>query len=71
MKRILILLFSSDDAHSLFTRKYAYQTGITADQNLKAIGNLAPYSTGGLGFDTRYEGTKGSPYLLEPCILHF
>jgi hypothetical protein len=42
-----------------------YQNGLTAEQNLKAIGSLAPYSTGGVGFDTRYEGVKGSPGLFD------
>jgi hypothetical protein len=42
-----------------------YQKGMTAEQNLNAIGKLMPYSTGGVGFDTRYEGVKGSPFLFE------
>jgi len=45
-----------------------YQTGLTADQNLEAIGKLAPYSTGGVGFDSRYEGIKGSPQLFENLL---
>jgi hypothetical protein len=42
-----------------------YQKGLTAQQNLDAIGSLAPYSTGGIGFDTRYEGVKGTPRLFD------
>ena len=42
-----------------------YQTGLTAEQNLTAIGNLARRSTGGVGFDSRYEGIKGSTRLLD------
>ena len=45
-----------------------YQKGITADKNLQAIGALAPYSAGGVGFDTRYEGIKGSPRLFDSFI---
>jgi hypothetical protein len=45
-----------------------YQTGLTAEQNLNAIGNLTPYSTGGMGFDNRYEGTKGSPRLFDTLM---
>ena len=45
-----------------------YQTGLTAEQNLNAIGNLTPYSTGGVGFDNRYEGTKGSPRLFDTLM---
>jgi len=45
-----------------------YQTGINAEQNLKAIGNLTPNSVGGVGFDTRYEGIKGSPRLFDTLL---
>jgi len=42
-----------------------YQTGTSADQNLKAILDIAPYSIGGTGFDNRYQGVKGSPMLFD------
>jgi hypothetical protein len=45
-----------------------YQTGVTAEQNLNAIGNLLPYTPGGIGFDNRYEGTKGSPRLFDKLL---
>jgi hypothetical protein len=48
-----------------------YQNGLTAQQNLNAIGNLAPYSSGGVGFDTRYEGIKGSTRLFEKLLPSF
>jgi hypothetical protein len=48
-----------------------YQNGLTAQQNLNAIGNLAPYSSGGVGFDTRYEGIKGSTRLFEILLPSF
>jgi hypothetical protein len=50
-----------------------YQTGLTAEQNLNAIGNLARSSSSAIGFDTRYEGIKGSPLLFDtlcPSFLH-
>jgi hypothetical protein len=72
MKRIImfvVLLLTINKAYS--QGNTLYQTGITADQNLKAIGNLAPYSVGGMGFDNRYEGTKGSPLLFDTLISSF
>jgi hypothetical protein len=43
-----------------------YQTGLTAEQNMNAIGNLVrSASAGATGFDTRYEGIKGSPVLFD------
>jgi hypothetical protein len=48
-----------------------YQKGLTADQNLKAIGELAPYSTGGVGFDTRYQGVKGTTRLIDTLCPSF
>jgi hypothetical protein len=46
----------------------AYQKGVSADKNLKAILNLAPYSDGAVGFDNRYEGIKGSTRLFEKLL---
>jgi len=48
-----------------------YQKGLTADQNLKAIISLAPYSQGAIGFDNRYEGIKGSPRLFDTLLPSF
>jgi hypothetical protein len=45
-----------------------YQSGLYAAENLKAIANLSPYSQGGIGIDTRYEGLKGSPMLLDTLM---
>jgi hypothetical protein len=72
MKRILMLVVLLLTAYKAYSQgNTLYQTGITADQNLKAIGSLAPYSTGGMGFDTRYEGTKGSPFLFDTLYSSF
>jgi len=48
-----------------------YQKGISAYENLQAIGNLSPYSPGGVGFDTRYQGVKGSPRMLDTLLPSF
>jgi hypothetical protein len=48
-----------------------YQQGISAEENLKAISNLGPYSVGGVGFDNRYEGIKGSPRMLDTLLPSF
>jgi hypothetical protein len=48
-----------------------YQRGLSAAENLKAISNLGPYSQGGIGFDTRYEGIKGSPRMLDTLLPSF
>jgi len=37
-----------------------YSTGYTAIKNLESIANIEPYSNGGMGFDNRYEGIKGT-----------
>lgn len=42
--------------------------GTSAQQNINAIIKLAPYSDGAVGFDTRYEGVKGSPRLFEKLL---
>jgi hypothetical protein len=48
-----------------------YQRGLSAEENLKAIGALGPYSQGGIGFDNRYEGVKGSPRMLDTLLPSF
>jgi hypothetical protein len=48
-----------------------YQQGLSAEENLKAISKLGPYSVGGIGFDNRYEGIKGSPRLLDTLLPSF
>ena len=60
----------------LFTGAYpqastVYQRGLSAEENLKAITALGPYSPGGIGFDNRYEGVKGSPRMLDTLLPSF
>ena len=46
-----------------------FQTGLTAEQNMNAIGNLSGHATtAAIGFDTRYEGIKGSPMLFDTLL---
>lgn len=75
MKKASIFLFLILIVGKVYSQgNNLYQTGLTAEQNLKAIGDLTHYATaGGIGFDTRYEGTKGSPRLfdtLQPSFLN-
>ncbi|MEM1321865.1 MAG: hypothetical protein AAGG75_16515 [Bacteroidota bacterium] len=39
--------------------------GVDNDVNLSQLGNLNPGTAGARGFDNRYEGAKGSPFLYE------
>ena len=69
MKKMIITLLLILFVSNVYAQENKlYQTGLTAEQNLNAIGNLAPYSTGGVGFDTRYEGIKGSPRLFDTLM---
>jgi hypothetical protein len=45
-----------------------YKSGLTAEQNLIAIGKLNPNAQGGIGFDERYEGVKGSRMLFDTLL---
>jgi hypothetical protein len=42
-----------------------YSTGYAAEKNLETISNISPYGPGGIGFDNRYEGVKGSKRLFD------
>jgi hypothetical protein len=65
----VFFIFLIMDLHA--QRTNPYQTGITAQQNINAIANLAPYSVGGIGFDTRYEGVVGSPRLFDTLLTSY
>ncbi len=72
MRRLAIIIFCGLTVSSVIGQdNKLYQTGITAEQNLKAIGSLNPNSTGGVGFDTRYEGVIGSPRLFDRLLPSF
>lgn len=72
MRKLSLILISLLIIKSAYSQgSTLYQTGLTAEQNLNAIGNLARYSTGGTGFDTRYEGIKGSPRLFDTLLTSF
>lgn len=61
----LIVCISLLFADSYSQENTVYQKGLSAEQNLKAINDITPYTVGGMGFDTRYEGVKGSPRLYD------
>jgi hypothetical protein len=72
MKRLSLIITYILIANSIYSQgSSTYQKGITAEQNLKAIGNLSPYTPGGVGFDNRYEGIKGSPRLFGKLLPSF
>lgn len=70
MKRLflLITLISVISSALLSQANSGVQVYLSSDDNLKAISNLSPYSTGGLGFDNRYEGVKGTSMLLDTLL---
>lgn len=68
---VFILFFVLDFNNVNSQVNNPYQKGLSAEQNLNAIRDLAPYSTGGVGFDTRYEGIKGSPRLFDTLLPSF
>ncbi len=48
-----------------------YQSGIAGQENLQAIANVSPTSVGGMGFDNRYEGIKGSTRLFDTLLASY
>ncbi len=66
---LLVVMYIFPEAFPQITS--VYQKGITAEQNLKAIGLLAPYSDGAIGFDNRYQGIRGSPRLFDTLLVSF
>jgi hypothetical protein len=68
---VFILIFTLNFKIAISQVNNVYQKGLSAEQNLNAIRDLAPYSIGGVGFDTRYEGIKGSPRLFDTLLPSF
>jgi hypothetical protein len=69
MKRILLNIFLILILGKVYPQgNVVPQAGVISEENLKAIGNITPYSTGGVGFDTRYEGIKGSPAFFDKLM---
>jgi hypothetical protein len=69
MKRLsflILLILLIPDLYSQVSS--GLQRYLSSEDNLKAISNLSPYSTGGLGFDNRYEGVKGTPRLMDTLL---
>jgi hypothetical protein len=69
MKKALLIIFLILILSKVYPQgNGAPPAGVLTEANLKAIGNLTPYSTGGVGFDNRYEGIKGSPRLFDNLL---
>jgi hypothetical protein len=69
MKKVLLIIFLILLLSKVYPQgNVVPQAGVISAENLKAIGNISPYSTGGVGFDTRYEGIKGSPRLFDTLL---
>jgi hypothetical protein len=69
MRRLLLFVAFILLINSVYSQANdTYQKGVSAEKNLNAILNLAPYSVGGVGFDSRYEGVKGSVRLFDKLL---
>ena len=72
MRKLSVILFLSLIIFDAFSQRVnIYQSGITGQQNLNAISSLAPYSSGGMGIDNRYEGVVGSPRLFDTLLTSY
>jgi hypothetical protein len=72
MKKIIFLLMLSLYISDIYPQNpIIYQSGIMGVENLKAAANLSPYSTSAVGFDTRYEGVKGTTRLFDTLITSY
>ncbi len=64
-----IMLFTLTAGYS--QKINVYQSGISGQENLQAIANISPTSVGGMGFDNRYEGIKGSARLFDTLVTSY
>jgi len=69
MKRVFLIFTITLLINTLYSQvNNPYRIGLTAEQNLNAIGNLSPTTPGGIGFDSRYEGVVGSTRLFDTLL---
>jgi len=69
MKRVFLIFTITLLINTLYSQgNNPYRIGLTAEQNLNAIGNLSPTAAGGMGFDSRYEGVVGSSRLFDTLL---
>ena len=72
MKWLLILFAFYHLTVNIFSQKInVYQSGILGQENLQAIANVSATSVGGMGFDNRYEGVRGSTRLFDTLMLSY
>ncbi len=72
MKKLIILIPALFCLFSVYSQKTnIYQSGVIGEENLKAIANLGPNTVGGIGFDNRYEGVKGTPRLFDTLVASY
>jgi len=72
MKKLIILIPALFCLFTVYSQKTnIYQSGVIGEENLKAIANLGPNTVGGIGFDTRYEGIKGTTRLFDTLVASY
>jgi hypothetical protein len=72
MRRLIVICFCMLLAVTGYSQaSVIYQRGLAAEENLKAISSLGPYTQGGIGFDNRYEGIVGTTRLLDTLLPSF
>jgi len=68
MKRIIVFIAAFLCSLSIFPQNVVLRTGIMSAKDIEIFANLSPYSTGSVGFDTRYQGIKGTPRLFDTLL---
>jgi len=68
MKKILTASLSILFALSLQSQNVIIRSGILSTRDVEDFANLSPYSTGAVGFDTRYQGVKGTTRLFDTLV---
>lgn len=72
MRRLIVICFYLSTALYSFSQvPVQYKSGEAAEDNLNRILNLNPTGSGGMGFDSRYQGVKGSPTLFDTLLTSF
>jgi hypothetical protein len=69
MKRIIVFFLAFLCSLSVYPQNVVIRSGILSAKDIEIFANLSPYSTGSMGFDTRYQGIKGTPRLFDTLLM--
>lgn len=68
MKKIVLISLLILSAFNIQSQNVIIRSGILSVKDVEVFANLTPYTGGAIGFDTRYQGVKGTTRLFDTLL---